>query len=137
MADDEWTINSEEQKKQFIKRIEEQWGTHKYLVIKVKTGKQRTSTQNAAMHKYFSLLSQSLNDAGYTVARFFNRPIEMSWTPNLVKDLIWRKIQLAKYPDINSTSKLERNQVSEIYDEINKFMIEHRNIEVHFPSNQK
>lgn len=136
MSGDEWTINSEEKKKFFLKHFEEQWESNKHLTIKIKTGKQRTLTQNAAMHKYFTDLAQALNDAGYTVAKTLRKPIEMSWTGSLVKDLLWRKVQQAVLKK-DSTTQLERKECSEVYDEMNKIMIENFGISVQWPEREK
>ena len=128
----EIVINSEEQKRAFIASLEKQWLGHRHITIKMRTGKQRTPTQNASMHKYFTLLSDALNDAGYTVAKTFKKPIDMSWTAGLVKDLLWRKIQVALL-DKESTTKLERSECSTVYDELNKIMIDNYGISVSWP----
>lgn len=133
---DEWTIDSEQAKKYFLDHFEKQWVEHKHLKIKMRTGKQRTLTQNAAMHKYFELLANALNDAGYTVAKVLTKPIEMSWTPSLVKDLLWRRIQDAVVNKL-STKQLERVECSIVYDEINKIMIENYGISVTWPSKEE
>lgn len=130
---DEWTINSEEKKKYFLKHFEEQWEKHNHLTVKIRTGKQRTLTQNAAMHKYFTLVSDELNNQGQTVDSVHSNPIEMEWTPMLVKDLLWRKIQLAKYPEIESTSKLQREQVSDVYETLSRFLAKTLGINIQFP----
>lgn len=133
---DEWTIDSEQAKMYFLQHFEKQWAEHKHLKIKMRTGKQRTLTQNAAMHKYFELLANALNDAGYTVAKVLTKPIEMSWTPSLVKDLLWRRIQDAVVNKL-STKQLERVECSIVYDELNKIMIENYGVTVAWPSQEE
>ncbi len=44
----------------------------RYEITKIKDDK-RTITQNASIHKYFSLLAEALNDAGYSVPFVLNK----------------------------------------------------------------
>ena len=73
---DEWTVNSEEKKAFLIKHINEQWEKHHFLNVKVKTGKQRTNLQNAALHKYCELLASNLNENGFDLHMVLNNDIE-------------------------------------------------------------
>ena len=59
--------------------------------------KQRTEKQNAALHLYFQKLSDMLNDSGYSVMKTLRHDAEIDWTPTLIKELMWRKIQKAMY----------------------------------------
>jgi hypothetical protein len=88
------------------------------------------------MHRYYELLSKALNDAGYTVARVFRKPINMSWTPGLVKDLLWRKVQIDLFNKV-STTELERPECAEVFDELNNIMIENYSISVAWPSQEE
>src|SRR6185503_8600520 len=54
----------------------------------------RTPDQNRAMHKYFSLLAEALNDAGLTVQHILQKKIELNWTPMMIKELLWRDVQI-------------------------------------------
>lgn len=45
----------------------------------------RTITQNSAIHKYFSMLAESLNNAGLDVLTVLDSDIEIEWTGELVK----------------------------------------------------
>ncbi len=38
-------------------------------------GKKRTNLMNASLHRFLSLLAESLNDAGWTVRKFLNAPV--------------------------------------------------------------
>lgn len=44
----------------------------------------RTITQNKAIHKYFDMLSESLNNAGLDVLTVLDSNIEIEWTNELV-----------------------------------------------------
>ena len=93
----------------------------------------RTISQNSAMHKYFGLLATAFNDAGYTVQKVLTKPLNISWTQSLVKDILWRQVQDAMF-DKESTTKLDRAEVSKVYEEINNYTAEKLGIHVPFPS---
>lgn len=95
--------------------------------------KQRTLKQNSSIHKYYGLLATAFNDAGLTVQQTLSKPLEMSWSPVLVKELIWRPLQIA-LTGKESTTKLETVEVSQIYEEINNFTATDKGISVPFPN---
>jgi len=55
------TVNSDKSLEDFLANIREHYEKHKYLTISVKTGKQRTSTQNNSMHLYCEQVADELN----------------------------------------------------------------------------
>jgi regulator of sigma D len=57
-------INSKQSLDAYVNHIKAQFEAHKYLRVDLKTGKQRTQTQNKALHKYCQMLADKLNDAG-------------------------------------------------------------------------
>ena len=95
----------------------------------------RTAQQNKAIHKFCSLLAQAFNDSGLDmIAVLAKKEAEVSWTMESVKDVIWRPIQLALYPDKKSTTQLETNEVDEVYRHIARHMSEKFNINQSFPN---
>lgn len=94
--------------------------------------KQRTSCQNRALHKNFQLICQKLNDAGYTVKELI--PIDHDWTPQLVKDVWWRRFQ-KKENGQRSTKKLKKlGEIDAIHDKLMRELGEKYGIEYHeFP----
>ena len=62
--------------------------------------------------------------------------IEVPWTMESVKERVWRPVQIAKFPDRKSTTKLERNEVSEIAEVITRFIGTSYGITVPFPSRE-
>ena len=65
----ETVINSKQLLEEYIRHLRNQFDDHKYLRIKISTGKQRTLTQNKAMHVYFGLLIHVLVQAGGLIMR--------------------------------------------------------------------
>ena len=127
------TANSDERFEKAIHELTEMYKKHRYLNISYSTGKQRTGTQNNAMHLYFTQLAKALNDAGYTVAMVLKKPLNISWSGGLVKELLWRQVQDA-IVDKDSTAELERQECSQIYDEVNRAVVERTGVSIPFPS---
>lgn len=101
--------------------------------------KQRTLLQNNAIYKYFGLLSTSMNDAGYdkrVVYSMMRDDFTIQWTPNSVKEDLWRPIQSSMY-DTTSTTQLETGHVSSVHMNLNKWTAEHLGISVPFPSREE
>ena len=94
---------------------------------------QRTLTQNKALYKYFELLSESLNNAGYDMKKVLKPQIDISWTSQSVKNYLWKPIQDVMYKT-NSTTKLDTKQVNEVYEVLNRHLSEKLGISVSFPS---
>ena len=94
---------------------------------------QRTSQQNAALHLYFELVDEALNNAGYGVQTVLKKTMEISWSKSLVKDLLWRHAQ-NKLLDKRSTTMLTTKDIDKVYDELNRFLSEKFGITEAFPS---
>jgi len=93
----------------------------------------RTSKQNAAMHKWYDLVSKALNDEGVDVRSFIKEGIDIMWTPYVVKEYLWRPMQEELFGK-KSTKDLTTNEIDKIYEPINKVMGERTGIHVPFPS---
>ena len=97
----------------------------------------RTTTQNAAIHKYFSLLAEALNDAGYDMQKVLeHKAVSVPWNESMVKEVLWRGIQKAMF-NKESTTELEINEVSEVYDVLSRHISENFGVYVPFPSNEQ
>ena len=110
------------------------------IKVTIEVSKRRTGTQNNAIHKYCELLATALNDAGYGMVRTLKilrkKPeIELDWTMQAVKDNLWRPVQMAK-TNKESTSKLDTNEVSQVYEELNRYTAGKLGVSLQFPSNR-
>ena len=96
----------------------------------------RTLKQNASIHVYFGLLATDLNNAGFELEmKFLGKEILIPWTGSLVKEHIWKPAMLAATGK-TSTTKLERKEVSEIYEILSRFFTERFGIFVPFPEQE-
>ena len=100
-----------------------------------KIANKRTYTQNNAIHKYLDMLALEFNNAGLTVQQVLAQAIEREWTMLGAKEQIWRPIQLALTNEQSST-QIKREQVSAIYDTINRHTGEKFGLYVPFPTKE-
>lgn len=97
----------------------------------------RTIQQNKALHIYFKLVSDALNDAGLTVQETLNHQMEMEWTPERVKSLIWKQAQ-KKLLEKNSTTQLQKHmEIDLVYDSINRWLGDIGVESVPFPNDEE
>jgi len=94
----------------------------------------RTEKQNNSIHLYCERLAEALNDAGFSFNDQKVIKVEVSFTKENVKESIWRNVQTALYPDKHSTTDLEKMEVSEVYENISRFIGERAGVYVPFPS---
>ena len=99
------------------------------------TDKQRTLTQNAAIHVYFDLLAQELNLAGYDMKRTLKESVDIPWSGATVKEYLWKPIQNAQVMK-QSTTELTTKEIDLIYDTLNRHLAEKTGVQVQFPSNE-
>lgn len=92
----------------------------------------RTQSQNKAMHKYFSMLADTLNNAGLDMQTVLSEGTSIPWSAEKVKEDIWKTVQKALL-NKNSTTKLETNEVAQVYDVVNRHLSEKFGVVVPFP----
>ena len=102
-------------------------------MINQENRKPRTLSQNAALHLYYRMLAEALNDAGLDARKTLKPEIEIPWTPEMIKDLLWRPIQEAMTGK-HSTTELNTVDPSEIYQVLDRHLGEKFSLHVPFPS---
>lgn len=98
-----------------------------------KLEKHRTLTQNAAMHLYFQMLADSLNDAGLDMKKVLKPEVDIPWTKDSIKNYLWRPIQKAMTKK-ESTTELDTVNPSEIYKVLDRHLSEKFGVSVEWPS---
>lgn len=93
----------------------------------------RTNQQNRALHKFFSMISECLNEIGeeFVYKGLKGQEMALSYTPKIVKDFFWRPIQLTLF-GFDSTTKLKSEEMNRIIDIIVKFFGD-KGVVVEFP----
>lgn len=129
----EIVINSKQSLEEYIRHLRNQFDEHKYLRIDVKTGKQRTMTQNRAMHLYCTQLSKLMNEAGLDFRVVIKEGVEVPWTRELTKEYMWRPVQKA-ITGKKSTTEPETHQYGLIYEALNRHISTKFGLFCPFPS---
>lgn len=103
------------------------------LSVEIKRIRTRSQEQNAAMHLWLTWVAKALNDAGlYRHLVLAERP-ELSWTMDAAKEDLWRPVQRALVRK-ESTTELYKPEVSDVYEELNRFLAEKFGISIRFPN---
>ena len=108
-------INSEIALAQAQRKLAEMWRENKYVEVELRRkAKQRTLTQNRALHLFCQWLADTLNDAGYDMRKTLRQDVDISWTCESVKEHLWRPIQIAM-TDKRSTTEITTVEPTEIH----------------------
>lgn len=110
----------------------------KEVVINInRTTGVRTSKQNDSLHRWFELVAKALNESGKSVQIILKHKLDIDWTSDLVKELLWRTAQLA-ITGKKSTTRLDKtSEIDVIFEHLNRHLGEKFGIHVPFPSEQK
>ena len=96
--------------------------------------KQRTTVQNKALWKFFEMLSESLNAAGYDMKRTLKHDVDIPWTKQSIHDHIWVPVQEAMTGK-DSTTEMNTVDPSEIYEVVSRYLGQRTGVYVPWPSN--
>lgn len=94
----------------------------------------RTIKQNSSIHKYCDLLAKHFERGGLDMQTVLERAVPVVWTMEAVKEVIWRRIQVALFPDKTSTTQLDTKDVTKVYEQIARHMSTEFNINQSFPN---
>ena len=96
--------------------------------------KKRSSQENRALHVLFQNIAYELNRLGleFTFRGIKGMEIETTYTPEIVKEFIWKPLQNALLSK-SSTTELTHSDIQMIFDILCKWFAEN-GIEIVFPS---
>jgi len=115
-----------------IRELTETFEKTGYVEMECTTARTRTARQNRALHVYLRLLGEALNSAGLDQRKVLKPSFPIPWTTESTKENLFKPIMKAMF-EIESTTKLERHQVSQVYDVLNVRFSEKYGISVPFP----
>lgn len=81
----------------------------------------RTGRQNRALHLYFTMVADCLNDAGMDMRTVLKPGIEIPWNKGSVKEYLWRPIQKMQLQK-QSTTELDTKEIDLVYDTLNRHL---------------
>ena len=109
-------------------------GTEFEVEIRKRTN-QRTAAQNRALHKYFELVAQTLNESGLTVEKVIeNFTMEHEWSAGAVKELLWREAQRFALQKESTTELEKRGEIDAVWEVLNRFLAKLKVESISFPS---
>ena len=96
--------------------------------------KKRSSQENRALHVLFQNIAYELNRLGleFTFRGIKGMEIETTYTPEIVKEFLWKPLQNALLKK-SSTTQLTHNDIGLIFEILGKYFAEN-GIEISFPS---
>lgn len=110
----------------------------KVMVDVTRETKVRTPQQNSALHLYYTHLAKELNEKGLTCRYILGtKEVQLDWTVELIKEMIWRPIQIALTGKKSTTSLDKVSEIDVVYEHLNRFFSnEPFCIHVPFPSEE-
>lgn len=100
----------------------------------------RTDQQRKAIEVYCRNVAQSLNEGGYDLKKVLEaKPIEVSLTQENVKDIIFKPLSIALYPEdkegkeLKSTTQLEISWIDNVYEHMNRWLAQNFEDSKHVP----
>jgi len=79
------------------------------------------------------MLAEALNDAGHDMRHTLKEEVDIPWTSETVKEYLWKPVQ-ARLLGKESTTELDRKEVSTVYDVLNRHLGTKFGLSVLFPS---
>ena len=92
----------------------------------------RTPLQNRSLHKYCTMLAEELNNSGQDMRKTLKPEIEIPWTMESIKNLMFKPIIKAMF-DVDSTTDLDTKQISEAYEVLNRHTAQKLGVSVIWP----
>lgn len=96
-----------------------------------KKEKNRTALQNRALHLYYEIVADTLNEAGLDMKVMLPK-VNIPWNKDTVKEYLWRPIQKEQLLK-TSTTQLTTKDIDLIFDTLNRHLSEH-GVTIPFPS---
>ena len=131
MKGDFWLVRNEHQRERLIEAIRNQRIGDFGFQAQLSTG-QRTPQQNKAIYKYFTLLADDLNARGLDMKKVLKESVTIEWNKDMVKKYLWSPIQKAVIGEA-STTRLDRKQVSEVYEVLANHLATKFDVIIDFP----
>lgn len=130
-------VNSEVACEEMVAEVRRLFREHRYVEFTWTEGRQRTLTQNRALHLWCRMLADELNAAGLDMKRVIKPEVDIPWTGASVKEYLWRPIQEAQLQK-RSTTEADRTEYTEVYETLSRHLAEKLGIKApEWPRRQK
>ena len=92
---------------------------------------QRSPQQRKSIEKYCKMVADAMNDAGHSVQTAFTAEVAISQAN--IKDGMFKVVMHSLYPDKTSTTELETDEVTHVYENMNRITAERYGVSMNFP----
>ena len=93
----------------------------------------RTAPQNRALHLWYTQVAEEFNNAGYSVQIVLKEKIDLDWTGDMVKELLWRPAQEAILKKKSTTDLKKSEDIDKVWEHLNRHIGQKFEIHVPFP----
>ena len=131
-----WRASSQHTFDEFIKHADLLYKKHGEVTFTWTTGNRRTAKQNNALHLWIRWLVKALNDAGLDMRKVLKPSIQIPWTEESAKEHLWHPVQKIVCGKEKS-SDLDKKEVSEVYEVLNRHLSEKFGVSIEFPEYEK
>lgn len=83
--------------------------------------KKRTHQQNRALHLYYQLIADALNDAGLDMRAVLKPEVDIPWNKTTVKEYLWRPVQNLQLGK-KSTTELTTDEIDKVFETLNRHL---------------
>lgn len=126
---DEIKIDSELALAEHIRDLRQAWHENHYLIVKVRAGKQRTLTQNRALHLFLGMLADELNAGGFDMRRVLKHDVDIPWSTETCKEFLWKPLQ-AVLLNKKSTTEADRTEYTQVHQLLSRHLGEKLGVSV-------
>ncbi len=106
----------------------------KWIVRIEKVSEKRSDLLNNALHLWFQMIAEALNDSGqYMKVDFFKAGVHVNWTLEAVKEIFWRPLQIAMFNKTSSANLLNK-EACEVIEGVIRILGEVFSLTVNFPN---
>ena len=129
-----WTVKDQNTCKFFVAYVEDQAEQGIDRVYKIQKA-DRTWRQNNTLHLLFRRMAEALNDAGFEIPHPFKPDLEIPYSEESVKELLYKPI-ITMYFKVDRSTDLDAEQLSEsmtiLVDAVNR----NTGVYVHIPTGE-
>lgn len=96
-----------------------------------------TDQQRKALHLWFTMVANELNASGNTVQLVLKEKMDIDWSKELVKELLWRTAQKAILGKHSTTELDKQMEIDQVWEHLNRHLGEKFGVHVPFPSDSE
>ena len=92
-----------------------------------------TVSQRNAIQLYCGRMAMALNDSGQDMRAVLSAETDIPWTKDSFRANVWNRVAEAMFPGVDSTTKLDKKQASEVYEAVNRMIATRAGLSLPFP----